>query len=89
MSHSPPHGLLDVCGSGSHAGSSYLRKLVQKAAPAERPALWLCGHIHEDRGAVSVGWGDGDAARTVVVNAANANPGIARRLVHGALVIDF
>jgi hypothetical protein len=26
---------------------------------------------------------------TVVVNAANANPGIARRLVQGALVIDL
>jgi len=86
VSHSPPHRVLDRCGSGAHAGSSYLRKLVERAEV--KPALWLCGHIHEDRGIARVCFGD-EQQPTVVVNAANANPGIARRLVQGALVIDL
>ena len=87
ISHSPPHRIVDRCGSGECAGSVYLRTLVQKAA--EKPALWLCGHIHEDRGGARVRFGGVDDERvTVVVNAANANHGIARRCVRGPIVID-
>ena len=86
VTHSPPHRVLDRCGNGERAGSSYLYNLVQRAE--RKPALWLCGHIHEDRGAASVVFEGGENA-TVVVNAANANSGIARRLVHGAVVIDL
>jgi len=92
VSHSPPHGVLDTCGSGEHGGSTYLRGLVQRAAV--KPALWLCGHIHEGRGAACVHFSRAsivgeESLPTVVINAANANPGIARKLVHGAVVIDL
>ena len=49
--------------------------------------MWLCGHIHEASGAERVRFGRG-AAATVVVNAANANPGLAKRLVLGPVVVD-
>ena len=88
ITHSPPHRVQDRCGSGECAGSAYLRQLVQKAA--SKPALWLCGHIHEDRGAASVRFGGAEDERaTVVINAANANHGIARRCVAGPVVIDL
>lgn len=93
VTHSPPHRVLDRCGSGEHGGSTYLRALVQRAAV--KPKLWLCGHIHESRGAACVRFGGGGgtaderAAPTVVVNASNANAGIARRCEHGAIVIDL
>ena len=85
----------------------------------EKPRLWLCGHIHEGRGAVrhrfeppgalaprahelahEGGEGGGGAAgegaagaaepgATVVVNAASANSGMARQLLHGAIVVTL
>jgi len=87
VTHSPPHGIVDRCGSGEHGGSPYLRALMSRAAV--KPALWICGHIHEARGAAVVHFGRGGHERTVVLNAANANSGIARRLVHGAVVVDL
>jgi Icc-related predicted phosphoesterase len=46
ISHPPPLGLCDVAGDGSHAGSSAVRKIVDRF----QPRLVLTGHIHEARG---------------------------------------
>jgi Icc-related predicted phosphoesterase len=86
ISHVPPRGILDACISGQHAGSDCLRKAVEKGAT--KPRVWLCGHIHEAAGAERVRFGRGVPA-TVVVNAANANPGLAKRLVLGPVVVDL
>lgn len=85
VSHVPPRGVLDLCTSGDRAGSDCLRRAVERAT--EKPRVWLCGHIHEASGAERVRFGRG-AAATVVVNAANANPGLAKRLVLGPVVVD-
>lgn len=57
VAHPPPYGLLDEAFGRWHAGSRGLLRLVD----ACRPALLLCGHIHERPGAVRRG-------RTLVVN---------------------
>lgn len=44
--HAPPFGAVDQAWSGVHAGSHAVRVLVDRA----RPALVLCGHIHEAHG---------------------------------------
>ncbi len=52
LAHVPPHGTsLDRTHSGVHAGSVALRKFVE----ARRPALVLCGHVHEARGIERLG----------------------------------
>ena len=65
-------------------------------ASADKPALWLCGHIHEGRGAIRKVFtsknsrpGQRDVDTTYVVNAATANEGKARVLVSGPVVIDL
>ena len=50
ISHVPPRGVLDRCSNGDLGGCSVLRASVERAET--KPRLWLCGHIHEGRGAV-------------------------------------
>jgi len=93
ISHEPPYGILDYTYHNQRAGSVPLRTCVESSQA--KPALWLCGHIHEGRGAVQHAF----SARpprpgttidsTWVVNAANANSGKANRVVNGPILIDF
>ena len=65
VSHSPPvNTSLDMVLGGEHVGSTSVRKFVERT----RPALALCGHIHEARGIDRVN-------RTVVVNPGPARHG--------------
>jgi uncharacterized protein len=57
IAHPPPYGTLDRVGKRFHAGSALLRDLVFQT----RPRLLICGHIHEDTGAVML-------RETMVVN---------------------
>jgi Icc-related predicted phosphoesterase len=47
--HSPPKGHVDLSGAGDHLGS----EAVLSAIEAKRPALAVCGHIHESWGSES------------------------------------
>lgn len=59
VSHSPPKGHGDRTGSGVQAGSVAVLDAIRRA----RPALVVCGHIHDS-------WGyDGTIGPTRVVNA--------------------
>ncbi len=58
-SHYPPHMLGDLADNGNRAGFPEFRELLLK----EDPALWTCGHIHEDFGRFSL-------MDTVVLNTA-------------------
>ena len=87
-SHVPPRGILDQCISGERGGSRSLRYGVA-AMVGGPPKLWVCGHIHEGRGAKRVRLGRPSEGETIVVNAANANPGRAMRLVRGPVVISL
>ena len=49
ISHEPPQGVLDLTYGGVRAGSDSLRRAVETSDT--KPRLWLCGHIHEGRGA--------------------------------------
>ena len=70
VSHSPPRNtLVDMTSSGEHVGSSSIRDFVT----TRKPALVVCGHIHEGRGIDRIG-------ETVVVNSGSAGHG------HAALV---
>ncbi|KAL3916546.1 MAG: hypothetical protein SGPRY_006773 [Prymnesium sp.] len=86
VSHEPPHNVLDRCIGGKRAGTHCLRRAVERAAWS--PYVWLCGHIHEAAGAERVRFGKG-ARATVCVNGCNANPGLAKKLVLGPLVINL
>ena len=79
--------MLDRAVSGEHAGDESLRAAVRKASG--KPRLWLFGHIHEGAGAARVRFGARADPATACVNAANANPGIAKRLVHGPIAIEL
>lgn len=57
--HPPPYGVRDRVLSRFHAGSRAVRRLVDRCSPA----LVICGHIHEQAGAETIG-------RTLVVNCA-------------------
>lgn len=58
VSHSPPYGTnVDVVRSGTHAGSSAVRKFIE----SHKVELCICGHIHEARGKDRVG-------NTIVIN---------------------
>ena len=46
ISHSPPKGAVDVSSSGKSLGSAAVRDAVLRL----RPALVVCGHIHESQG---------------------------------------
>ncbi len=57
VTHEPPHGTLDVAGTGQHIGSRVVRDLVMRL----RPRLLTCGHVHESPGVEQID-------DTVVVN---------------------
>ena len=59
VSHSPPRGAVDVSAKGADLGSVAVRRAVEE----KRPALVVCGHIHDSAGQ-SAEIGD-----TVVINA--------------------
>lgn len=42
VTHSPPHGHVDVAGGGEHLGSRAVLDAIERA----RPRLVVCGHIH-------------------------------------------
>lgn len=50
VSHYPPERAGDATVSGNRAGMTGFRKLIMKL----KPAIWLCGHIHEAFGHYSV-----------------------------------
>jgi len=50
MSHYPPERLGDATVSGTRAGMSGFRKAIMRF----KPAIWLCGHIHESFGRYSL-----------------------------------
>lgn len=59
VSHSPPHGALDVSSGGEHLGSTAVSQFIA----THQPKLVVCGHIHASAGQkVMVG-------ETAVVNA--------------------
>lgn len=51
VTHVPPYKLQDTIFLGTHGGSRELRRLIE----AHQPRVVLCGHIHEDPGASSLG----------------------------------
>ena len=59
VSHSPPHGVLDVSSRGDHLGSATVRRKIDEC----RPELVVCGHIHDCAGRHET------VGETVVVNA--------------------
>jgi len=73
LAHSPPARLCDaVCVDGPdgapyrrHVGSAELAAALAARGPARKPAVIVCGHIHEGYGGAQV-----PGARTYVVNAA-------------------
>ncbi len=46
VSHSPPKGAVDVSSRGTSLGSVAVRRAIEK----KRPALVVCGHIHQSAG---------------------------------------
>jgi len=59
VSHSPPHGAVDLSSRGQHLGSTSVREAVERLSPL----LVVCGHIHGSAGQVS------QIGETPVVNA--------------------
>lgn len=52
VTHQPPYGTaLDLAGHARHVGSKSVRDFITKT----QPMLCLCGHIHEARGADTIG----------------------------------
>jgi Icc-related predicted phosphoesterase len=52
ISHQPPHNTCaDIVQNGAHVGSASIRAFIEKWAPV----ACVCGHIHEARGADSIG----------------------------------
>jgi predicted phosphodiesterase len=101
VTHEPPFGICDRTYRNERVGSLTLRHAVESSVTLP-PAVWLCGHIHEGRGAVWHSFANGlhsaaaaaaaaaDApASTVVVNAANANAGKAKRITMGPVILDL
>ncbi|ABK14133.1 metallophosphoesterase family protein [Methanothrix thermoacetophila] len=64
--HQPPRGVRDRLYNGELSGSSGLRRVIEEL----QPDLVICGHIHEDRGALNLGG-------TLVVNVGEARMGYA------------
>jgi Icc-related predicted phosphoesterase len=65
LSHAPPRdGSLDQIHFGCHVGSTALREVIERT----RPALVVCGHVHEGRGVEMLG-------PTTVVNCGAASHG--------------
>ena len=46
VSHSPPHGAVDVSSRGQHLGSMAVREAIERLSPL----LVVCGHIHGSAG---------------------------------------
>jgi predicted phosphodiesterase len=99
-SHVPPKGILDQCTTGKLAGCNALKKrLHQMSRNGKAPKVLICGHIHEARGCVEHNFGlvpgeeekeeDKPGDCTLVLNVANANPGIAERIVTGPVVVEL
>lgn len=89
VSHVPPKGVLDQHHiRRHHIGCTTLHRGVarMKGGP---PALWLCGHIHEGRGSTRKAFVQGNDKETLVINAANANPGIAAKIDYGPAVVKL
>ncbi len=52
ITHAPPYGTkADLLPSGEHAGSTSIRKIIEKY----QPTLNVCGHIHESVGVDKIG----------------------------------
>lgn len=64
MTHQPAYGTNDMGRSGKHAGSRSILRVMQEFAPR----LALAGHLHESRGAITLG-------ETVCVNPGSARDG--------------
>lgn len=71
-SHYPPHMLGDLARAGTRAGFPEFRDLIMR----EKPAIWLCGHIHEDFGEFSL-------MSTTVLNGAATETGKGWRIEMG------
>jgi hypothetical protein len=54
LTHTPPLGYCDTSGHWTRGGCPALLNRLRKV----RPALHICGHCHEGRGAVVVRWAD-------------------------------
>jgi len=66
VSHAPPYDCgLDRSGAGAAVGSTSVRKWIEKV----RPALVVCGHIHESGGIAKLG-------TSMVVNCAPGREGV-------------
>lgn len=52
VSHSPPHGLLDVSSRGQHLGSTAVLSAMERCLPK----LVVCGHIHASAGQQTSGF---------------------------------
>jgi Icc-related predicted phosphoesterase len=59
VTHSPPHGVVDVSSRGDHLGSTAVRDAIVRT----QPRLVVCGHIHGSSGQT------GTIGKTPVVNA--------------------
>lgn len=78
LSHPPPRDAVDRTSSGKHVGSTAVRAWVESRSPA----LVVCGHVHESRGAARIG-------ETVVVNCGPAFRGSYAVIeLDGAVVAD-
>ena len=89
VSHVPPKGVLDQhYASGRNVGCMTLKRGASRMKGGP-PALWLCGHIHEGRGSTRHSFVNGNDKETLVINAANANPGLAASLDHGPAVVKL
>jgi Icc-related predicted phosphoesterase len=71
VSHSPPHGAVDLSSRGQHLGSIAVREAVERLSPL----LVVCGHIHGSAGHESM------IGETPVVNAGPEGVGWQLRLV--------
>lgn len=59
VSHSPPHGAVDVASNGQSLGSTAVREAVER----QQPKLVVCGHIHGSAGQTAM------IGATTVINA--------------------
>lgn len=53
VSHCPPYGCLDTSCNGMSIGDKGARKLIDQWH--KPPVVWLCGHVHEERGSEKMG----------------------------------
>jgi Icc-related predicted phosphoesterase len=73
LTHQPPYGTqADLIGTGRHVGSTSIRRFIDEI----KPAVCICGHIHEARS-------EDKAGDTIVLN-----PGPADRGYYACVEID-